>query len=307
MRIYTITLNPAYDIHAYMERFEPFHENLAHVISRQAGGKGVNISRALCSNGIENTALVVLGTDNCTDFVSELSRIDVCAVYLERPGRIRDNLTLHCDEAPETRISFSGFEVNDEILRDLDNTMTVDCETVITFTGRIPSGISKESAISYLAKWKKQGAKLVLDSKSLTLEDIYAIKPWLIKPNQDELSTYFSEEVSSMDSALEKAKQIYAHGVENVMISMGDAGALLLTDGIAYIAKPPVVRVVSTIGAGDSSIAGFITASSRCLQPGDCLRYAVAFGTASCPTEGTLPPNKTDVQAIYEGTFITAV
>jgi len=146
-----------------------------------------------------------------------------------------------------------------------------------------------------------------LDSKSLTLEDIYAIKPWLIKPNQDELSTYFSEEVSSMESAFEKAKLIYAHGVENVMISMGDAGALLLTDGIAYIAKPPVVRVVSTIGAGDSSVAGFIAASSRHLQPADCLRYAVAFGTASCLSEGTLPPQKADVCTVYADTSVNAV
>ncbi|MBR6585484.1 MAG: 1-phosphofructokinase, partial [Firmicutes bacterium] len=72
MKIYTLTLNPAYDVHASTEHFQPFHENLAHVTSREAGGKGVNISRALTRSGTENTAVIVLGTDNAADFRLDL-------------------------------------------------------------------------------------------------------------------------------------------------------------------------------------------------------------------------------------------
>ena len=72
MKIYTITLNPAYDVHAYTEHFEPFHENLARVVSRDAGGKGVNISRALCAVECDNVAVIVMGKDNCADFKADV-------------------------------------------------------------------------------------------------------------------------------------------------------------------------------------------------------------------------------------------
>ena len=90
MKIYTITLNPAYDIHACTDHFAPFHENLARVTSRQAGGKGVNLSRALQSGGTENTALIVLGKDNCAEFKEELALAGLRTVFLEKPGRIRN-------------------------------------------------------------------------------------------------------------------------------------------------------------------------------------------------------------------------
>ena len=114
--IYTITLNPAFDVYAFADRFEAFHENLARVESRQAGGKGINISRALAQNGIENTAVVVLGKENAEPFRSELDRLGMDAVYLEKEGRIRENLTLHTKNRPETRISFAGLPVTDALL-----------------------------------------------------------------------------------------------------------------------------------------------------------------------------------------------
>lgn len=299
MRIYTITLNPAYDVHAFAEAFAPFHENLAHISSRQAGGKGVNISRALCNNGIRNTAVVVLGRDNDGDFKAELKEAGIDAILLEKPGRIRENLTLHCADSPETRISFAGFAVDDRILEEVAQLLTVDSQTVITFTGRVASGMSMKKVKEFLLSLKQQGAKIVLDSKSFTLEDIYEVKPWLIKPNQEEISEYLNCTVNTVADAIEKAKTFAEHGVTNVMVSLGEKGALLLSGGKCYTAKPPVVEAVSTIGAGDSSIAGFIAAASMGEPPALRLKRAVAYGTAACLTEGTLPPMKEDVEDIY--------
>lgn len=304
MRIYTITLNPAYDVHAFAEHFEPYHENLAQITSRQAGGKGVNISRALCKNGVDNTAVVVLGRDNCADFKEGLKEAGISGILLEKPGRIRENLTLHCADSPETRISFAGFAVDDHILEEVAQLLTVDAETVITFTGRVASGMSMEKVKAFLLDLKRKGAKIVLDSKSFGLEDIYEVQPWLIKPNQEEISEYLGCTVSTVEDAMEKAKTFSEHGVTNVMVSLGEQGALLLTGGKCYIAKPPVVEAVSTIGAGDSSIAGFIAGTSLRESPALCLKRAVAYGTAACLTEGTLPPEKADVEAIYEKTEV---
>ena len=300
MKIYTLTLNPAYDVHASAANFSAGSENLATVTSREAGGKGVNISRALCAGGIPNTAIIVLGRDNGEEFKQGVKNAGVSALYLERPGRIRENLTLHCDGQPETRISFSGFSVEADMLQEVLELMSVDESTYVTFTGRVSAGIPKASVISFLQTLKSRGAKLILDSKSLTPEDIFTIKPWLIKPNQEEIGEYTGCSVQTLAEAAQSAKVFSDAGVENVMVSMGEQGAVLLTENKIYTAVPPRVQAVSTIGAGDSTVAGFIAAASTGEAPAQCLKTAVAYGTAACLTEGTLPPRKEDIQRILE-------
>lgn len=299
MKIYTITLNPAYDVHAYAEHFAPFHENLAAVTSREAGGKGVNLSRALQNGGTENTAVVVLGKDNCSEFKEELASAGLQTILLEKPGRIRENLTLHCADAPETRISFSGFPADDSLLDEVSARLDVDADTVITFTGRVASGMSMDRVKAFLRALQAKGAKIVLDSKSFSIEDIYDVRPWLIKPNQEEISEYLGCQINTIEEAMEKAQVFASHGVTNVMVSLGEQGALLLHSGSCYIATPPAVNAISTIGAGDSSLAGFIAAAKKGETPAACLQNAVTYGTAACLTEGSLPPTAADIAAIY--------
>lgn len=304
MKIYTITLNPAYDIHASAETFAGECENLATVTSREAGGKGVNISRALCTNGVANTAVVVIGTENAGEFKQQLLRMDTC--YLERPGRIRENLTLHTVGQRETRISFAGFSVDDSILQEVLTAMQVDADTVVTFTGRVASGMSMEAVKAFLRTLQNRGAKLVLDSKSFRTEDILDLKPWLIKPNEEELAAYVGCPVETMTDAIEKAKLFTDGNIENVLLSMGAQGAALLTGGKICTAKPPRIKAMSTVGAGDSMIAGFLAAAALGDTPEKCLKMAVAYGTAACLTEGTLPPASAEVKRIYRQVEVTA-
>lgn len=307
MRIYTLTLNPAYDVHAFAQQLALQHENLADIRSRDAGGKGVNISRALCSHKISNTAIVVLGSENCADFKADLESTGVESIFLERQGRIRENLTLHCADGTETRISFRGFSVDDSILDEVYSLINAEEDTIVTFTGSVPSGISKEGVLRFLRALQAKGVKLVLDSKSLSLQDLYDLQPWLIKPNQEEISTYFHTPIATIREALEKAQEFVTHGIENVMVSLGAQGAMLLSRGNSYIAQPPIVDAISTIGAGDSSIAGFIAAAIAREAPAQCLKSAVAFGTAACLTEGSLPPRAADTAGIASAVQITTI
>jgi 1-phosphofructokinase family hexose kinase len=307
MKIYTITLNPAYDVHAYAEHFTPFHENLANVTSREAGGKGVNLSRALQSGGTEHVAIVVLGKDNCAEFKLELDRAGLQTILLEKPGRIRENLTLHCADQPETRISFSGFPVDDSLLDEVSALLDVDLDTVITFTGRVASGMSMDKVKAFLKDLQKKGAKIVLDSKSFSLEDIFEVQPWLMKPNQEEISEYLGCEINSIEQAIEKTKIFADHGVINVMVSLGEQGALLLHRGRCYIATPPAIDAISTIGAGDSSLAGFIAAAQKGENAPGCLKTAVAYGTAACLTAGTVPPRREELKKIYQQVYVKEI
>lgn len=307
MKLYTLTLNPAYDVHAYIDAFTPYHENLAELQSKIAGGKGVNISRALNNASVDHTAIVVLGTENGAEFKSELDSCGLHCIYFQQPGRIRENLTFHCGNAPETRISFSGFHVDNDLLDRIESHLEIDQDTYITYTGRNPNGISTDEAIAFLKRLQNRGAKIILDSKSFDLEQIIAVRPWLIKPNQEEISELMGCEITCFEDCLEKAKTFSNHGIENVMVSLGEKGALLITGENAYIATPPAINAISTIGAGDSSIAGFLEATYRGLPPEQRIATAVSFGSAACMTEGTEPPVYTQVQELLKQITIHTV
>lgn len=298
MKIYTITLNPAYDIHAYAEHFAPYHENLANVTSRDAGGKGVNLSRALTSGGVKNTAVVVLGRENAAEFKESLAEFGQDCLYFERSGRIRENLTLHCGDSPETRISFSGFAADECILDEILDAVEVDSDTVVTFTGRVSGGISMGAVKAFLSKLREKGAKLVIDSKSFSLSDLYEVRPWLIKPNQEEISEYIGRQVDTLEQAAMAAKEFASHGIVNAMVSLGHQGALLASGADILMANAPEVTVRSTVGAGDSSIAGFLAAASVGGDAGECLKNAVAYGSAACMSEGSQPPERENIERL---------
>ncbi|MBQ2768183.1 MAG: hexose kinase [Clostridia bacterium] len=300
MKIITLTLNPAFDMHCRMEDFVPGHENLADITAVEAGGKGVNISRALVRCSVENTALVVLGTENSDAFERALSADGIAYTAIAVPGRIRENITLHPDHAPETRISFRGFSADQSLLAQVEALLDTQIEgdSVLTFTGSLPSGISAADARSFLCRMKAKGAKIVIDSRSFTLEDIAAVHPWLIKPNEEEIAMYTSMAVTDLRSAAAAAMQLQQSCAENVMISLGGAGAVLAAGDGCWAVQAPRVDVKSTIGAGDSAIGGFIAAAEEgCTSPA-LLKRAVCYGSAACMTEGTRPPHLTDVEML---------
>ncbi len=303
--IYTLTLNPAYDIHATVENLQLLHENLAHVTSRDAGGKGVNISRALSANSINNRALVVLGEENGAEFENALKKEGIDALYLRKKGRIRENLTIH-ERDGETRISFSGFSVGNGIFDEIEALLNLQKGDILTFTGSLPNGVAMNAVKSFLASCRKKGVFLVIDSRSFSLDDLFEVKPLLIKPNSEEISAYMGKEATSLSDCINFAKACVQNGIENAMVSLGAKGALLATKGGVLIATPPKIEAISTIGAGDSSIAGFLAAYECGVPASDCLKNAVAYGSAACLTEGTQAPRKEDIIKIAKEIKIEA-
>ncbi len=300
MKCITLTLNPAFDRHCFVPQFTLYREHLATSDSCEAGGKGVNISRAMCSNCVENLALVVMGKENEAQFSQALKNDGLNFISLSVDGRVRENLTIHTN-GPETRVSFEGFKCDDGLLESVYKMLDseVDSETIVTFTGRAPSGVSMQAIMSFLDKIRDKGARVVIDSRSFaTLDEIIAAKPWLIKPNQEEISEYLGRDIQTHGEIVVIAEGIRKSGVENVMVSLGAKGALLVCADGAYVCTPPKIEAKSSIGAGDSSIGGFIAATLEGLSPQAALCRSVAYGTAACMREGTLPPLKKDVERI---------
>ena len=309
MKIITLTLNPAFDVHCFVKSFAPYHENLATVTENEAGGKGVNISRALTACGVDNLAFVVIGDENGESFTKRLLADGMRYQALPVAGRIRENITVHTEGAPETRISFAGFSAPDDLLARVKSALweEIDRETVVTLTGRNPDGVGIEETKALLRELKEKGAKVVIDSRSFTLADLLEVKPWLIKPNQEEISAYLGREIGAFSEVVDAAEELHTKGIENVMISLGEQGALLTCGEGVFLATPPQIEAKSTIGAGDSSIGGFLAATIERADAKDRLRRAVAYGTAACMTEGTRPPSKEDVAGVLCGIQLQAL
>lgn len=302
MNIITTTLNPAFDLHYDMKEFKLYKENYVDSILIAAGGKGINISRVLSNNDIKNTAYVILGKENASSFVSELKAgsIDFKGIYCE--GRIRENITIHTPGMPETRISLDSFCVTDDILSKLfeDLMQVADEDTILTFSGRIPKGLSMDYVIDFLSKMRSQHCLIAVDCNSFSMDELVRIRPWLIKPNEQEIKALAGEQVDTVEKAMRAAVSIKRMGVENVIISMGKQGAVAVLADFKYIVEVPDVTPISTIGAGDSMIAGFIGAYSKGMSMDECLKNAAAYGTAACLTQGTNPPKPDEIKKLID-------
>ncbi len=301
MKIITLTLNPAFDSHCSADSLRLGCENFARIESCEAGGKGINISRALSSYGIESRAVLLLGKENGEQFKRALLDDRMSCSFFETEGRIRENITIHSKNTSETRISFDGFEAGEDDMARIEDHIAdkIDNETILTFTGSLPVGISSEASVGFLKRMKERGARIVIDSRSLSLDDILAVKPWLIKPNEEEIVNYSSLTVCDLEGAARAASELFRRGyAENVMISLGAKGAVLACRDGVFAVPAPHIDVRSTIGAGDSSIAGFIAAHIEGKGALRCLKLAVAFGSAACLSSGTKPPQKKDIKKL---------
>ena len=306
MKIITLTLAPAFDVHCYIENFIPYHENAARLISRDAGGKGINISRALTAHGLESTAAAILGKDNAEEFRDALLAENIKLAEVLTNGRIRENITIHTEEKGETRVSFDGFSGSDNLILELEKVISDEplSDSLVTLAGKLPSGVTKAAVKEFLLRLKERGARLIIDSKSFGIDDLRELRPWLIKPNEEEIFQLFGLEYGGFEDAAALAERLYTLGMENVMLTFGGKGAMLINKDGKLRAHAPKITPISTVGAGDSSIAGFLLATASGGSVADAFSTAIAFGTAACLTEGTKPPSKETVAEILNKVIV---
>ena len=301
MKITTLTLNPAFDLHCYADAFLPQRENLFEITARDAGGKGVNVSRALKANGVENAAVCIVGSENGEEFLASLRAEGLTVRAVKAAGRIRENITLHEKEKAETRISFKGFAADEGLLAEvLDALGDLGEGSTVVFSGRAPEGLTEAALVAFLKRIKDTGASLAIDSRALSLSSILSLRPMLIKPNKGEAEAALGVTLQSIEDAREAAETLHKKGVENVLLSLGGEGAILCADSGIYYAPCPEVAFLSTVGAGDSTVAGFLSAKAEGLSDAEALARAVAFGSAACMLAGTAAPRREDVAALIE-------
>ena len=294
------------DIHIRCEDFKRGAYNSARIISRDSAGKGVNLSRALRSCGTESLCYMMLGREGYEDFIAPLEAYGMNIAYTLTDGRVRENMNIH-HVGEETVISTAGPAVGKREVEDMLRVLSpyLSSDTVLAFCGSISSSSDKDAILSALHAVKSTGARLVIDSKSLEIEELLSLSPYLIKPNEKEAEALTGMSASDTESAVRVATAIRDMGCTKVLLTLGERGAVLASEECVLVAKVPQIDARSTVGAGDSTIAGFLAAKSAGVNDKGALATALAYGTAACMEEGSLPPKPDTVEELIARIVIT--
>ncbi|MGC5615998.1 1-phosphofructokinase family hexose kinase [Georgenia sp. Z1491] len=267
----------------------------------QAGGKGVNISRAAVAAGVPT--LAVLPADEV--FVAELGGAGIeCRTRLPA-GPVRVNLTLTEPDGTTTKINHPGPVADRRLLdglRDDVVSLAGDADWVV-LAGSLPPGAPDAWYAELVVDLRATGARIAVDTSGPPLAELAAALPAaapdLMKPNGDELASLTAADAVRLEAdhraAADAALELVGRGVGAVLVTLGAGGAVLATPDGAWHAPAPATEVVSTVGAGDSSLFGYLLASERGLPPEERLAHAVAYGSAAAGLPGTTIPRPSDV------------
>ncbi len=300
MKIITITPSPAYDLHLSMDTLAVGGYNTASILRRDSAGKGINLSRALAANGIDSLAALFLGRASAEDFLSPPRALGMRLLPILTEGSVRENINIHTGDG-ETVIATGGPAVTAEHIREAEAALLplVDSEAYVVLSGSISPTSDKMAILAMLYSFKAKGARLILDTRSLTLEEIIALRPYLIKPNGAEAEALTGLSVRDIPGGISAALAIRDMGCEGVLLTLGGDGAVLAVKEGVYTAASPRVEVRSTVGAGDSTVAGYLASLSLGEQSAALnLARAVAFGSAACMEEGSAPPRPEVVEEL---------
>lgn len=298
--IYTITLNPALDRTLWINEIR---EDVSNRIVREesyAGGKGIDVSKVLTALGIENRALGFIAGFAGRQLVAQLIRDGTSCNFIPVSGETRINIVIHeMNTGRQIILNSSGPKIKPfELLEITDVIKRIEDPEFFSIGGSLPPGAHPEIYRKIIETARLRGARVVLDVDREALRVGIGGKPDVIKPNIHELSSLVGRKLEKRGDILEAAREINRRGVEIVLVSMGPRGILLVSDGNVYQAVPPKVEVVNTIGAGDSSVAGFIYGQVSGKSLSESLILATAAGTATTLRVGTALAQKRDVEEI---------
>lgn len=279
MRIATVTLNPAFDLVGRLARIEIGEVNTVETLGLYPAGKGINVAKVLADLGAKLSVTGFLGEENQSDFVQAFAQNGVEDKFYRIAGKTRINVKITETEADVTDLNFLGFEISE---KDWD-AFTHQSQTwesqydLVAVCGSLPRGVTPEQFAAWLESLHQQGLKVVLDSSNAALTAGLTAHPWLVKPNRRELEVWAGRSLHTIEEVIEAAEQLRSHGIENVIISMGEKGSVWLnSEGVLQAQPPRCENVVSTVGAGDSMVAGLIYGFSQGWSKEKTLSFASA-------------------------------
>ena len=271
-RILTLTLNPALDLTVRLAHLEPGEVNRSETLLSHAAGKGVNVAQVLADLGHQVTVGGFLGEDNPHAFEALIAQRGFADAFIRVPGETRSNIKIAEQDGRVTDINAPGPLVSEQAQQALLDQLTriAPGHDAVVVAGSLPCGVSPQWLQGLLEHLKRLGLKVALDTSGEALRAGLKAAPWLIKPNTEELA-------EALGNATEVISQLHQQGVEHVVVSDGAAGVSWYSRATTLHATPPKVTVASTVGAGDSLLAGMLHGLLESEAPEQTLRRATAI------------------------------
>ncbi len=255
-RVLTVTLNPALDLTVQLPFLRLGEVNRSESLQVHAAGKGLNVAQVLADLGHQLTVTGFLGEANAQPFEQLFAARGFADEFVRVAGETRSNIKLAEADGRITDINGPGLEVGaaqrDELLARLER--LVPGHELVVVAGSLPRGVEAPWFVELL---QRLGARVALDTSGAALREGLALSPWLIKPNEEELAQARDLDPADAQALADEARRLNAR-IEHVVMSQGAAGVSWFSPAAAWHAQPPKVRVVSTVGAGDSLLAGML-------------------------------------------------
>lgn len=284
--IYTVTFNPSLDYIVTVKDFKTGIVNRTVDEKIFPGGKGINVSIVLKNLGFENTALGFLAGFTGDEIIRKLEEKGITTDFIHvDKGTSRINVKLRSDE--ETEINGQGPEIlTEDIHRLYEKLDKLTEEDVLVLAGSIPDVMPKSIYMDIMDYLKSKNVRIAVDATRDLLINVLSYRPFVIKPNNHELGEIFGVELSDKDEVISYAKKLQEKGARNVLVSMAGDGAVLVTeDGQEFRAAAPKGKVVNSVGAGDSMVAGFLAGFLASGSYEVAFRQGVCAGSASAFSE----------------------
>lgn len=280
--IYTVTLNPSIDYVIKVDKLTTGNINRVNEEHVYPGGKGINVTRILKSLDNDNIALGFVSGFTGDYIINSLQELNLKSDFIKvKEGFTRINVKVKSEE--ETEINGQGPKISEEELNQFYKVIDklVDGDILI-LSGSIPSCLDERLYESIMKKVEDRDIKVIVDATKNLLLNVLKYKPFLIKPNNHELAEMFNVELNSTEDVVFYARKLKEMGAQNVLISMGKDGALLVTENDEVFASSVAKgEVVNSVGAGDSMVAGFIAGYLKSNSYEEALRLGAASGGAT--------------------------
>lgn len=313
--IVTLTAHPALDRSITLDAaLRPGDVQSGTPGREDAGGKGINVARAIAAAGHDALAVLPLAADD--PYAAILAATGTCAYVVPVQGFARVNLTLSDPDGVTTKINLPGAVLTSDEAAQMIQTVAGACEGAewLVLAGSLPPGVADDFYVDVITavreRWGADAPRIAVDTSGAALAAVVERgHPDLIKPNEHELAELAGVELSGIpvgapadasdliDRVVELARSFVPERVGAALVTLGGDGAVLIDADGAWLGTPPPITVVSTVGAGDSSLAGFVLGDVAGADAAGRLRRAIQYGAAAASLPGSQAPTPADVPA----------
>ena len=302
-QIVTITFNPSIDKSAAVPELIPEKKLSCTEPRFEPGGGGINVARAIKKLGGEATAIYPSGGYTGKFFNDLLTKENVPAIIIEIENSLRENVIIMEESSnKQFRFGFPGAKLTEqEWPQCIDAIDKINNAEFLVASGSLPEGVPNDIFARLATIAKKKNLKLVVDTSKAALRHAAIEGVFMLKPNLNELSSLLGKKELGIEEVASAAKEIIEKKYcEVLLVSLGEKGAVLYTHNDQLKVSAPKVEKKSTVGAGDSMVAGFVLSLSQGKNFENALRYGVACGTAATMQPGTELCNKKNADALYQ-------